>query len=629
MVAFMFFSKMGASLSSEPQSSDDLNSASISVDQNKRWENCGLQEDAPLTWKAVSGRIAEENAVEFVFNSDLGVCGMKYLQLPHVKGTDGYSFWLKGDKSLASVQIRLSQRDWSAWDSPIFAVDWKGWKKIVVTRNECNFHDWGKAGADWDKISIFAFRVSGSSCSVAISGIEFHVETKSKKLESVLAPPMTISVDLSKTLPPIPDNLKGIDFALVNWGASQTSENFYRQIQELLKKSGAKIVRFWPFCPALGLSPRKGVYDFAKFDRQMDMIKSVGAKSLMTCCFTPEWLSIDGSKEGIPKNWDDYESLISALVTHCKEKGYVVEYWEVWNEPDLSGGAFLKGGFEELASIYRHFASAIRSVEPDARVGGGGFSSPSPAWTRKLVEFCVKENLPSDFLSWHVYDLSPDGLSASISAARKILSDYPSMKNTRLVIDEWNSAGGPQNQYDSEFAAAFQVAALDRMLRAGLDCSVFFAFNDSAYHYKIRPPVHGEFGGSWGLITEKNNPKASYNSFKMFSELDGERCEISGADSETGAIAVKKDGQISILLYRFRTEADAADREVKIELKGAVPETFSKFEIELVDKSHSNRLRNPESGEIEKILTLFKVEATKIPSLMLAPLAVARIRISQ
>ena len=73
----------------------------------------------------------------------------------------------------------------------------------------------------------------------------------------------------------------------------------------------------------------------------MSKITAAGASTIMTCCFTPTWLSVDGTKEGMPNNWTDYEHLISDTVSTAT-RGLHPAYWEVWNEPDLNGGGFLK-----------------------------------------------------------------------------------------------------------------------------------------------------------------------------------------------------------------------------------------------------------------------------------------------
>ena len=148
----------------------------------------------------------------------------------------------------------------------------------------------------------------------------------------------------------------------------------------------------------------------------------------MTCCFTPTWLSVDGTKEGMPKDWVAYEKLIADTVKHCAEKGRKPAYWEVWNEPNLHAGGFLKGDMANLMEIYTHFAKAVRSADATAKVGGGGFSGPDMVWIRGLAEYADKNDLPLDFMSWHVYDMLPDGLAASIESVR---NSWPSTRSSK------------------------------------------------------------------------------------------------------------------------------------------------------------------------------------------------------
>lgn len=603
--------------------------ARASFDTTSGWGDCGLAEDGPLRFEPTTepGEVHEgKGAVRLVFDVDAGPLGMKYYRLPGVAGSDGYAFWLRGDGSGASLQVRLSQGDWSAWDSPFIPIDFRAWRRIVILRSECVFRNFGGRGPNWDDIRIFAVRLSGRSCRCVIDDLRFYKGAAALKQRAIPAGrPLTLRIDLAKELPPVPDTLKGVDFALVNWGAGMKDLNFGQATERLFRRSGARVVRFWPFCPALGVSLGPGRYDWSRFDGQMKKIYDAGAEVIMTCCFTPRWLSVDGTKEGMPRDWDAYERLIGDTVRHCRRMGWRVRYWEVWNEPDLetSEQRFLNGGIGDLCEIYGHFARAVRRADRDALVGGGGFARANMAWMRSLVQYAHDHDLPLDFLSWHGYELTPDGIASSIDSARKLLASFPRFKNTLLVIDEWQAYGGPQNSFDTEYAAAYQAATLHRMLERGLHMSVFFAFKEMNWRSPER-----EFCGSWGMITARDTPKPSYHSFRIFAELRGDRVSVFGGDGEVGAIAARRGDGLDVMVYRFQPLAGAPERCLRLELLGWKAGKF-RLTMELVDSSHSNPLFDRRARHLERVGTWTSLDPGRLATLQfwLEPLSVARFRV--
>ena len=593
-------------------------------DSTSGWGPCSLPEDRPISYSAVTNPVHQgAGAVKFVFNSSVGPLGMKYFGVGNVTGSDGVAFWVYGDASGTTIQLRLSQGDWSAWDTPTMAVNWTGWKRVVFLKSDCVFQNWGGNGQNWNGVKTLAYRQSGKSGTVILDDLHFYSGTAALKVQEIpAAAPVWLEVDQSQLLPAVPNTLKGVDFALINWGASQADYNFGANTENLFKASGAKLVRFWTFCPPLNPSTGLGTYDWTRFDIQMGKIYADGAEAIMTNCFTPPWLSVDGTKEGMPKNWTQYEQVIKDVVAHCKAKGWNVRLWEVWNEPNLSGGGFLKGTMADFQTIYSHFTHAVKAADSTAMVGGGGFASPDMVWINGLRDYAHTNSLPLDFMSWHVYDMMPDGIAASIDAVRGSLATYPEFAGTKLIIDEWNSYGGTQNQYDTEYAAAYQAAALDRMLQKGLYAQTFFAFKESG----------NEWAGSWGMITKNDTPKASFESFRIFSELTGQRLATYGADGEVGAIAAQNGAGVDIMLYRFQPDPTAPDRDVHLSLPHWTAGPM-KITLELVDNAYSNPsfdTSDVTERQLQVVGSWTAVDMAELSQIVISlrPLSVARLRIT-
>ena len=80
-----------------------------------------------------------------------------------------------------------------------------------------------------------------------------------------------------------------------------------------------------------------------------------------------------------PKDYEKWQHLISALVSHCVDKYGKAEvltwYWELWNEPDIF---YWQGTPEEFFRLYDHTEYALHAVLPEARLGGPGTTDPNP-----------------------------------------------------------------------------------------------------------------------------------------------------------------------------------------------------------------------------------------------------------
>ena len=176
--------------------------AAFAWDTADGWDLSGLPEDKPVTYKAVTDKSLVHQgagAVEFDFNADIAPLGMKYFHVSGIAGSDGLAFWVLGDGSGAAVQVRLSQSDWSAWDSPLLRLDYRGWRRFVILRDECNFQDWGRNGPKWNDIKIFAFRISGVTSRCVIDDLRFYKGTEALKVTPVpSAPPIALRIDATK-----------------------------------------------------------------------------------------------------------------------------------------------------------------------------------------------------------------------------------------------------------------------------------------------------------------------------------------------------------------------------------------------------------------------------------------------
>ena len=129
--------------------------------------------------------------------------------------------------------------------------------------------------------------------------------------------------------------------------------------------------------------------------------------------------------------------LIKAFTQHIVDRYGINEvltwYFEVWNEPNLTGtGGFFHGTKSDYFRLYKEAVTAIKSIDERLKVGGPATSNFiadhrhdgeildhsqsrfytqeeinkqqwKGVWIEDFLHYCEKENLPVDFISTHPY----------------------------------------------------------------------------------------------------------------------------------------------------------------------------------------------------------------------------------
>jgi hypothetical protein len=227
------------------------------------------------------------------------------------------------------------------------------------------------------------------------------------------------------------------------------------------------------------LLPALNTYHWSCLDSTLDVIKAIGARPILDVCFKPKVLypTINQSVM-IPNSWAAWDTLVSRLVTHCLQKNYGVQYWEIGNEPDIGE----QGGCPYLATTpgdylqwYTHTSKAIKAADPSAKVGGAAEARCCPygqSTGMVLLEHCAAGNAPLDFFSWHAYG----GGGGNTSYIKSLLStQFPSLSNIETLITEWNSSIDPA--MDSS-QPAFCLETMRQYASEGLTIAAYYHIRD-------------------------------------------------------------------------------------------------------------------------------------------------------
>ncbi|MBW4890006.1 glycoside hydrolase [Mucilaginibacter sp. HMF5004] len=385
-------------------------------------------------------------------------------------------------------------------------------------------------------------------------------------------PAKTISVDINNVKGPLNRSYRECV------GAGRANEglraDWQRQLRMVKQDCGFKYIRFHGL-----LSDDMGVYredkagnamyNYQYIDELFDFLLSIKMKPFVELGFMPNALASDKKtvfwwKGNItpPKDYNKWNDLIKALVQHWRERyGHAeVASWlfEVWNEPNLKNG-FFSGDQQDYFKLYRETANAIKSVSTDYRVGGP--ATAGNAWVSDMVNFCVNNKVPIDFISTHDYGVkqgfldqtgdvgvivSQDKMAVSgnmIKKKREI--ERSAMPNLPLHYTEWSSSYTPTDPIHDNYVEAAYI--LDKVKHAGpyVNSMSYWTFTDI---FEENGPRFTPFHGGFGLINYQDIKKAAYYSFQYLNKLGD--VELNSPDS--ASIAAKdKQSNVQLLFWDF------------------------------------------------------------------------------
>ena len=310
-------------------------------------------------------------------------------------------------------------------------------------------------------------------------------------------------------------------------------------------------------------------YNYMYIDALYDYLLSIGIKPFVELGFMPAALA--SGKNTIfwwkgnvtpPKDYQKWGDLIRNLTEHFTERYGAEEvktwYFEVWNEPNLTPG-FWTGTQEEYFKLYKYAALAVKSVNSDYRVGGPG--TAGAAWESEMIEYCINNNVPIDFISTHSYGvkqgfldefgnsgtvLSKDPMSVSgdVLQSREEIS-ASAKPHLELHYTEWSSSYTPSDPlHDSYHEAAYILEKL-KQVGNSVNSMSYWVFTDI---FEEAGPRFTPFHGGFGLLNIQGIPKSAFYAYSFINKL-GET-ELKNTDKRSWACK-NDNGDVQLLLWDF------------------------------------------------------------------------------
>jgi xylan 1,4-beta-xylosidase len=373
-------------------------------------------------------------------------------------------------------------------------------------------------------------------------------------------------------------------------GAGRANEglraDWQRQLRFVREQCGFRYIRFHGlFCDDMGVYQEdkqgRAIYNWQYIDELFDFLQSIGMKPFVELGFMPGALAsgpqtIFWYRGNVtpPKDYAKWEAFIAAFTRHVTERYGTDEvrswYFEVWNEPNLTGfwmgitGGKTDAEFAPIAraeyyKLYESTARAVKSVDTAYRIGGP--ATAGSGWIDETLAYCTEKKLPLDFISTHEYAtmsgyldengsagtvFSPDrnAITSSVRATREKMQRSP-FAAAELHYTEWSSSYTPFDPlHDSYHSAAF---ILDKMKNIGATATSmsYWTFTDIFEEAGPRmTPLHGGFG----LLNYQDLPKSSFFAYQFLHRLGETELKC---DDPAAFVSRNATGAVQALFWDF------------------------------------------------------------------------------
>lgn len=313
----------------------------------------------------------------------------------------------------------------------------------------------------------------------------------------------------------------------LTWRFLYSAENMPTAL-ELMRAAGIGWVRVnWSW---KDMQPQPGEFDFSQFDLAAQMAADYDIKLLPILLAVPAWASTAppeliaewGSLSPVdkyrPRDINEWLTYVRTVVERYDGDGLDdapgsprLDYWEVWNEENLSQYWPPQPYADEYFVLLRETYTAIKEVDPTAKVvlgglSGSGVKAEGGGYLQQLYYLGAGDYF--DVMSIHHYihparENNIEALQASLEATRQVMDDSGD-SDVPLWLTEIGWSDAP-NAWGQPTASQDEIAAFLRRVYSELPADKIFWYNFRNV-FDDSPEVEHNFG----LVNNDFTTKPSY-----------------------------------------------------------------------------------------------------------------------
>ena len=318
-------------------------------------------------------------------------------------------------------------------------------------------------------------------------------------------------------------------------------------------------------------------YDFTLTDVYLDNIEKVGTKIFYRLGTSIEH-EIKRYGSIPPKDFHKWARICEHIVRHENE-GWAdgfhrgIEYWEIWNEPDLLGHQCWTGTISEYIDLFDIAVRHLKKCFPDIKVGGPALTHVKRVeWWTEFVPYLKEKKPPMDFFSFHRYGSTTEQFTRDIAIVKDYMVEcgYP---DCELILNEWNYLLG----WEPRETLIHSYKTIASLKGAAYNAAVMIACQNSPLEHLMYYDARHltVFNGLFDRITYE--PLKPYYAFYAFSDLAdlGTQVKTTAEGEGIYALAAKsadgKHGALLLTNYRNEFSLDGKEfppEEVKLSWNG-------------------------------------------------------------
>ena len=304
-------------------------------------------------------------------------------------------------------------------------------------------------------------------------------------------------------------------------------------------------------------------YDFWLTDEYMENILATGTKVFYRL---GQKIEHESKRYGAipPKDYAKWARICEHIIRHMNYgwadgHSYGIEYWEIWNEPDLHPQCW-DGTDEEFFPLFDTAVRHLKKCFPELKIGGPAVTHLSEnGYCRKLLDYMTRgkdDPTPIDFFSYHCYTTDPSMYSDTARRARELLDSY-GYNGAELILNEWNYVRGWTGDdivyshlaLRSLKGSAFIASSLIEAQKSPLDHFMYYkACQASTWNGLFDRTTAAPLKGYWSMI--------------CFDALKTLGCEVkSGSDCPDirALAALSEDGREAAIMITYYKDHDSID----------------------------------------------------------------------
>jgi len=339
-------------------------------------------------------------------------------------------------------------------------------------------------------------------------------------------------------------------------------------------------------------------YDFHLTDEYNERIMAAGTKVFYRL---GNKIEHESKRYGAipPKDPHKWARICEHIIRHMNEgwadgHHYGIEYWEIWNEPDLHPQCW-DGPEDKFFELFEIAARHLKACFPNLKIGGPAVTGVgNKRFVIPFFDYITRDKsnpVPLDFFSFHCYARTPLDIRWNAVEARRILDEY-GYTDTETILNEWNYVKAWQPADVMLYSYRVIPSLKGSSFVAGSMLACQHSPLDHLMYYDAR--INTGWNGLFDALSQ--TPLKPYYAIRGFGTLYKLKNEVS-CDSDCGdvyaAAAVSDDGQEAALLLTYYKDHESIDgtrcedeaKRLRIGWSGFAADTGVTVEYRFIDGS--------------------------------------------